>query len=131
MSRHDLIVIAGAGGFIGGHLVKNLREEGFDRIRAVDQKPTDKWYQHFDDVENQTLDLKGLDVCRATAKDAACVYNLAADMGGMGFIELNKAACMLSVLINTHLLIAAQGAGVGRFFFASSACVYNGDKQVN
>jgi GDP-D-mannose 3', 5'-epimerase len=131
MSKQDLVVVAGAGGFIGGHLVKKLREEGFERIRAVDQKQISEWYQVFDDVENYALDLKRLDSCRAATKDAAFVYNLAADMGGMGFIELNKAACMLSVLINTHLLLAARDAGARRFFFASSACVYNGEKQVD
>ena len=97
----------------------------------MDQKPVAEWYQLFDDVENCTLDLKGLDACRTATKGAAFVYNLASDMGGMGFIELNKAACMLSVLINTHLLLAAQQAGVSRFFFASSACVYNREKQTN
>lgn len=129
MSKHDPILVAGAGGFIGGHLVKALREEGFEKIRAVDQKPISRWYQVFDDVENQALELKQLDVCHKATKGVAQVYNLAADMGGMGFIELNKAACMLSVLINTHLLLAAIDAGVKRFFFASSACVYNGEKQ--
>jgi GDP-D-mannose 3',5'-epimerase len=131
MSKNDVLVVTGAGGFIGGHLVKNLRGEGFLKIRAVDQKPISEWYQVFDDVENCALDLKGLDGCRTATKGATLVFNLAADMGGMGFIELNKAACMLSVLINTHLLVAAQGAGVSRFFFASSACVYNGEKQIN
>jgi GDP-D-mannose 3', 5'-epimerase len=127
MSKEDVVLVAGAGGFIGGHLVSALRAEGYDNIRAVDQKPLADWYQSFDDVENLTLDLKELEACRVAAKNAAVLYNLAADMGGMGFIELNKAACMLSVLINTHLLLAAEEAG--RFFFASSACVYNADKQ--
>jgi GDP-D-mannose 3', 5'-epimerase len=131
MSKHDLFVVAGAGGFIGGHLVQNLREEGFTNIRAVDQKDISEWYLAFDDVENYALDLKRLDSCRIATKGAAFVYNLAADMGGMGFIELNKGACMLSVLINTHLLLAAQQAGARRFFFASSACVYNAEKQMN
>ena len=129
MSKHDLVVVAGAGGFIGGHLVKKLREEGFERIRAVDQKQISEWYQVFDDVETYALDLKRLDSCRAATKDAASVYNLAADMGGMGFIEKNKAACMLNVLINTHLLMAAKEAQVERFLFASSACVYAAEKQ--
>src|ERR1700737_1098049 len=131
MSKEDVVLVAGAGGFIGGHLVSALRAEGYDNIRAVDQKPLANWYQTFDDVENLTLDLKELEACRVAAKNAAVLYNLAADMGGMGFIELNKAACMLSVLINTHLLLAAQHAGVSRFFFASSACVYNGEKKIN
>ena len=129
MSKNDLILVAGGGGFIGGHLVKGLREAGFGNIRAVDRKPISEWYQVFDNVENHTLDLMGLEACRTAARDASHIYNLAADMGGMGFIELNKAACMLSVLINTHLLIAARESGAQRFFFASSACVYNGDKQ--
>jgi GDP-D-mannose 3',5'-epimerase len=131
MSNHDLLVVAGAGGFIGGHLVKKLREDGFEKIRAVDQKPISEWYAVFDDAENLSLDLKKAEACRTATKGAASVYNLAADMGGMGFIELNKAACMLSVLINTHLLLAAQQAGAQRFFFASSACVYNAEKQVD
>jgi GDP-D-mannose 3', 5'-epimerase len=131
MSKDDLILVAGAGGFIGGHLVRALRAEGFPNIRAVDQKPIPEWYQAFDDVENEVLDLKLLEACRRATADVVVVYNLAADMGGMGFIELNKAACMLSVLINTHLLVTAREAGVRRFFFASSACVYNGDKQIN
>ena len=127
MNKEELVLVAGAGGFIGGHLISALRAEGFETIRAVDQKPLADWYQSFEDVENLTLDLKQRDACRIATRDAAVIYNLAADMGGMGFIELNKAACMLSVLINTHLLLAAGGAE--RFFFASSACVYNADKQ--
>jgi GDP-D-mannose 3', 5'-epimerase len=130
MGRAELILVAGAGGFIGGHLVKALRQEGL-QIRAVDRKPCSEWYQIFDDVDNQVLDLKGIDACRSATKDASIVYNLSSDMGGMGFIELNKAACMLSVLINTHLLVAAKDSGVQRFFFSSSACVYNADKQTD
>ncbi|MBV8101596.1 MAG: NAD-dependent epimerase/dehydratase family protein [Verrucomicrobia bacterium] len=130
MSKDNRILVTGAGGFIGGHLVKAFREDGF-HIRAVDIKPFSEWYQLFVDVENLTLDLRNLDACREVTEKIAMVYNLAADMGGMGFIELNKGACMLSVLINTHLLIAAKEAGVGRFFFSSSACVYNGDKQTD
>ena len=129
MTKTDLILVAGGGGFIGGHLVNSLREAGFDNIRAVDRKPSSQWYQIFGDVDNRTLDLTGLEACREAAEDAAYIYNLAADMGGMGFIELNKAACMLSVLINTHLLMAAREVDVRRFFFSSSACVYNADKQ--
>jgi nucleoside-diphosphate-sugar epimerase len=129
MNKNNRILVAGGGGFIGGHLVNCLREDGLENIRAVDQKPISEWYQVFEDVENYTLDLKELDACRKATEDVTLVYNLAADMGGMGFIELNKAACMLSVLINTHLLLAAKDAGAQRFFFSSSACVYNGDKQ--
>jgi GDP-D-mannose 3',5'-epimerase len=124
-----LLVVAGAGGFIGGNLVADLRRRGCRRIRAVDIKPFDEWYQHFDDVENLSLDLNIKINCETVARDAIEVYSLAANMGGMGFIENNKALCMLSVLINTHLLQAALKFDVQRFFYASSACVYNGDKQ--
>jgi nucleoside-diphosphate-sugar epimerase len=125
----DLIVVAGAGGFIGGHLVAELRRRGVGAIRAVDLKPRAEWYQAFDDVENLQLDLCEKEACRRACRGASRVYQLAADMGGMGFIENNKAACMLSVLINTHMLVAAREHGVGRFFSSSSACVYNADKQ--
>jgi GDP-D-mannose 3',5'-epimerase len=125
----DLIVVAGGGGFIGGHLVAHLRQQGYWRIRAVDIKPVEDWYQWFEEVDNVVADLKERDACRTAVEGASRVYNLAADMGGMGFIENNKALCMLSVLINTHLLLAARDAGVERYFYASSACVYNADKQ--
>ena len=129
MTKNDLIVVTGAGGFIGGHLVAGLRGQGYQRLRAVDLKPLDEWYQRFDDVENLKLDLSRLDACQTACEGATQVYNLAADMGGMGFIELNKALCMLTVLINTHMLAAARDAGVRRFFFSSSACVYAAEKQ--
>jgi nucleoside-diphosphate-sugar epimerase len=122
-------LIAGAGGFIGGWLVRSLKDQGFSNIRAVDVKPLSEWYQVFDDVENYSTDLQLLESCRTAAEGRQFVFNLAADMGGMGFIEANKALCMLSVLINTHLLQAAREVGVERFFFASSACVYNAEKQ--
>jgi nucleoside-diphosphate-sugar epimerase len=126
------ILVAGGGGFIGGHLVKDFRDQGYTRIRSVDIKPLDQWYQVFDDVENIRLDLQLLDSCRQAVKGMTHIYNLAADMGGMGFIENNKGLCMLSVLINTHLLLAAKDEGkVDRYFYASSACVYNADKQVS
>jgi nucleoside-diphosphate-sugar epimerase len=123
------ILVAGGGGFIGGHLVARLREQGHKHIRSVDCKPFEQWYQKFDDVENVVADLERRDACDAACRGVTEVYNLAADMGGMGFIENNKALCMLSVLINTHLLQAAKEQGVERFFYASSACVYNADKQ--
>jgi GDP-D-mannose 3',5'-epimerase len=123
------ILVGGGGGFIGGHLVAELRKQGCKHIRVVDIKPFDQWYQLFDDVENVQADLKLRESCRAACKGVDEVYNLAADMGGMGFIENNKALCMLSVLINTHLLQAAHDFGVGRYFYSSSACVYNADKQ--
>jgi nucleoside-diphosphate-sugar epimerase len=123
------ILVAGAGGFIGGHLVSDLMARGLTDIRAVDIKPLDEWYQVFEGVDNVIADLKDVDECRLACRGARRVYNLAADMGGMGFIENNKGLCMLSVLINTHLLLAAEETGVERFFYASSACVYNADKQ--
>jgi len=129
MVENTLVLVAGAGGFIGGHVVADLRHEGY-RVRAVDIKPLDLWYQRFADVENVRLDLRIRENCEAAARGAAYVYNFAADMGGMGFIEKNKALCMLSVLINTHLLIAARDAGATRYFYASSACVYAAEKQV-
>lgn len=123
------ILITGAGGFIGGHLVAHLRNIGIQHIRAVDIKPFEFWYQRFEDVENLQLDLRTIDSCRVAVKGMTWIYNLAADMGGMGFIELHKADCMLSVLINTHMLQAAHEENVARFLFASSACVYAADKQ--
>jgi len=125
----DRILVAGGGGFIGGHLVAALLRQGCTNVRAVDLKPTDEWYQVFPQAENVVADLKDFANCTIACRHTAQVYNLAADMGGMGFIENNKALCMLSVLINTNLLRAAMQAGVERFFFASSACVYNADKQ--
>ena len=123
------VLVTGAGGFIGGWLVRSLRQQGFSDIRAVDIKPQTQWHQVFDGVENVTADLQLLENCRSAMRGRKHVFNLAADMGGMGFIEQNKALCMLSVLINTHLLEAAREESVERFFFASSACVYNASKQ--
>ena len=128
-TKNEMVVVAGAGGCIGGELVADLRRKGHRKIRAVDIKPYDEWYQRFDDVENIIADLNLKENCEAAVKDAGHVYNLACNMGGMGFIEHNKALCMLSILINTHLLQAAQSAGVQRYFYSSSACVYNADKQ--
>lgn len=129
LNRRKLVVVTGAGGFIGGHLVSRLRRDGFGRLRAVDHKPVEEWHQRFDDVENLVLDLSRLDHCHLAVEGASWVFNLAADMGGMGFIENNKAACMLSVLTSTHMLLAAREHGIERFFYSSSACVYAADKQ--
>jgi GDP-D-mannose 3',5'-epimerase len=129
--KDDLILVAGGGGFIGGAMVSELRRQGHKRIRAVDVKPLDEWYQVFDDAENLVLDLNLLGNCEQATEGVSEVYNFAANMGGMGFIEANKALCMLSVLINTHMLQAAQKYGVKRFFYSSSACVYNGEKQTD
>ncbi len=124
------IVVAGAGGFIAGHLVKELIRKG-NRVRAVDIKPLNEWYQVWDEADNIVLDLRHRDNCFQAVNGCNEVFNLAADMGGMGFIENNKAACMISVLINTHLLIASKECSIERFFYASSACVYNGEKQTD
>jgi GDP-D-mannose 3', 5'-epimerase len=124
-----LVVVTGGGGFIGGHLVRALEAEG-NRVRAIDQHPLEQWHQVSEAADNLVLDLQFADACDQAATGASVVYNLAADMGGMGFIEANKARCMLSVLINTHMLQAALHHGVERFFFSSSACVYAAEKQL-
>src|SRR5215471_1699908 len=124
-----LVVVTGAGGFIGGHLVGELRRLGYSRLRAVDLKPIHDWYQLFPDVDNKALDLRDRAACDTAAGGASDVYNLACDMGGMGFIESHKAECMISVLINTHMLLAARDAKAERYFYSSSACVYAADKQ--
>lgn len=125
------VLIAGAGGFMGGHLVNYLIDKGCKKIKAVDIKPLEDWSQINKSAENIVLDLTDKDSCYSAVAGVNEVYNLAADMGGIGFIENNKATCMLSVLINTHLLMAARDEGVDRYFFASSACVYAADKQTD
>src|SRR5262249_61619938 len=115
------VVVCGAGGFIGGHLTRHLRLLGHE-VRAVDIKPLGEWLLVTPDAENRQLDLRRLEACAQAVAETDCVYNLAADMGGMGFIENNKALCMISVLINKHLLMASREAGVPRFFYASAAC---------
>ncbi len=125
-----LVLVAGGGGFIGGHLVAALRDEGRSVV-AVDRKPLHEWYQVQPGVKSVQADLSQADACRDAVRGASTIYNLAADMGGMGFIETHKAECMLSVLINTNLLVAAREAQVRRYFFSSSACVYAADKQTN
>jgi nucleoside-diphosphate-sugar epimerase len=125
----EKVLVCGAGGFIGGHLVKALLDNGVNVVRAADHKPLDHWYQKSAEVENLTLDLRVPQDCAAAAAGVQVVFQLAADMGGMGFIESNKALCMLSVLTTTHMLMASRNADVERFFFSSSACVYNAEKQ--
>lgn len=122
------ILVAGAGGFIGGHLVGRLLSQGH-QVRAVDVKPRAEWYQVHHDAESIIANLQEREACEAAVAGMEVVYNLACDMGGMGFIENNKALCMLSVLINTHLLMAARQEGLRKFFYASSACVYAAEKQ--
>ena len=121
-------LIAGAGGFIGGHLVNNLKNK-YDNIICVDIKPLDKWFQISKNLENLQGDLKDPNLCDNLFKDIDHVFNLACNMGGMGFIENNKAECMLSVLINTNLLEKSKKYNVKKFFFSSSACVYPSYKQ--
>src|SRR5690349_19838981 len=130
VDKSKKVVVCGGGGFIGGHLVADLLKRGHKNVRCVDVKPMDQWYQVHGDADNIVADLNLLEHCRTAVKDTDVVINLACNMGGMGFIENNKGLCMVSVLINTHLLQAAkEKGGVDRFFYASSACVYNGDKQ--
>lgn len=131
IDKNAHILITGAGGFIGGWLTKYFVDQGYTKIRAVDIKSKKNWYQVHPEAENLVLDLCGLEACEQSTQDVDYVFNLAADMGGMGFIENNKAACMLSVLINTHLLMAAKRQGIKRYFYASSACVYAHDKQTD
>jgi nucleoside-diphosphate-sugar epimerase len=123
--KDDLILVAGAGGFIGGNLVKYFTDKGFTRIRAVDKKPLPHWYQRTPGVECVCMDLSDEANCKKAAQDAVEVYNLAADMGGMGFIERFRIECLRSILINTHLIECAWRAGCQHYFFSSSACAYN------
>ncbi len=127
--KNELVVVAGADGFIGGALVADLRRQGYTRIRAVGVKSFGHWYQHFPDLENLQLDLKDRQNCETAAQDAYQIFMLAADMGGIGFLETHKAECMLSVLINTHMLMAAQKHKVQKYFYSSSASVYSASKQ--
>lgn len=127
--KDDLIVVTGAGGFIGGSLVRYFHEQGFTRLRAVDKKPLPEWYQRTPGVECLCMDLSDPDNCARACEDAREVYNLAADMGGMGFIERFRVECLRSILINTHMIEAAYRAGVDRYFFSSSACAYNTELQ--
>ena len=129
LNKDDLIVIAGGGGFIGGSLASYFHKNGFTRIRAIDKKPLPDWYQRIPGVECLCLDLSEKENTVRAVEDAVEVYNLAADMGGMGFIERFRVECLRSVLINTHLIEAAYRAGVRRYFYASSACAYNTDLQ--
>ena len=129
MIKNKKILIVGAGGFIGGHLVKRLLDDG-NFITATDIKPKEYWFQDFETAENHySMDMKDISNCRKVAKNIDYVFNMACNMGGMGFIENNKAECMLSVLINTNFLRASLKNSVKKYFFSSSACVYNASKQ--
>ncbi len=128
MITNKKILIAGGGGFIGGHLAENLiKNKNF--LRVADIKPFEYWFQLFNSAENKSLDLKDYNNCLIVTKDVDYVFNMACNMGGMGFIENNKAECMLSVLINTNLLRACIENKVKKYFFSSSACIYNTSKQ--
>ena len=129
MIKDKKILVVGAGGFIGGHLVKKLLKNN-NSIVAVDIKPKEYWFQDYENVENHySMDMKEIENCRKVTKNIDYVFNMACNMGGMGFIENNKAECMQSVLINTNLLIASKEDGIKRYFFSSSACAYNKTKQ--
>ena len=131
MLKNKKILIVGAGGFIGGHLIKKLLD-GNNSLVASDIKPKEYWFQDYDDVENHySMDMKEIDNCRSVTKNIDYVFNMACNMGGMGFIENNKAECMQSVLINTNLLIACKENKIKKYFFSSSACAYNKNKQQN
>ena len=125
LKKDDLIVITGAGGFIGGNLALYFTKKGFTRIRAVDKKPLYEWYLKVPGVESLCLDVSQEDNCHRVCENATEVYQLAADMGGMGFIERFRVECLRSILINTHMVEAAYQAGVRRYFYSSSACAYN------
>lgn len=129
LDKDDLIVITGAGGFIAGALTRYFHDKGFSRIRAIDRKPIPEWYQRVPGVECLSMDLSEKENAIKAVEGAIEVYNLAADMGGMGFIEHFRVECLRSILINTHLIEAAYRAGVSRYFFSSSACAYNTDLQ--
>ncbi len=129
LKKDDLIVIGGAGGFIAGSLARYFHDQGFTRIRAVDKKPLPEWYQRTSGVECLCLDLSNEKNCRRACEGAVEVYNLAADMGGMGFIERFRIECLRSILINTHMIESAYRAGARRYFFSSSACAYNVELQ--
>ncbi len=129
MIKNKKILVVGAGGFIGGHLVKRLLQND-NLITATDIKPKEYWFQDFDNVENHySMDMKEINNCKKVTKNIDYVFNMACNMGGMGFIENNKAECMQSVLINTNLLIACKEERIKRYFFSSSACAYNISKQ--
>ena len=129
MNKDDLIVIAGAGGFIAGSLTRYFAEQGYTNIRAIDRKPLPDWYLRVPGVESICMDLSVEENAVEAVKGATEVYNLAADMGGMGFIENFRVECLRSILVNTHLTEASYRAGVQRYFFSSSACAYNTDLQ--
>ncbi len=131
LDKKDFILVTGAGGFIGGHLVADLLRQQHEHVRAVDIKPFQTWYQLFPQAENIQRDLRDKSACYDVTEGANLVFNLAANMGGMGFIETHKADCMLSVLINTHMLMVARDCGVNRFLYSSSACVYAAEKQTS
>src|SRR5258708_4337930 len=131
MNTDELVLVTGAGGVIGGPMIAPLRAQSFKQLRGAHGKPMPPWDPRFSHVENLSPDLKDPANCYTPAKNAGYVFNLAADMGGMGFIEANKAKCMLSVLISTHMLQAARDNGCKRFFYSSSACVYNASRQTD
>jgi GDP-D-mannose 3',5'-epimerase len=126
----EYTLVTGGGGFIGGHLAASLLASG-QQVLVADRKPMSEWYQVLPDAKNIVADLQNYNECVRVTDGVSTIYNLAADMGGMGFIENNKALCMLSVLPSTNMLVAAKEAEVERFFYSSSACVYAAGKQTD
>jgi len=124
------ILVTGAGGFIGGHLIKRLLADGYN-VTGADIKPLKYWFQTFEQAKNFSMDLNDYNNCLSVTKGIDGIFNFACNMGGMGFIENNKAECMLSVLINTNLLRASKINNVTKLLYSSSACIYNTDLQTD